>query len=44
VEPHVRFKRQIGEQSTMLFRDPAGNALEFKALSESLDLFASEVA
>ena len=40
IEPHVRFKGQPGEQATMFFRDPSGNAIEMKAF-ESLDsLFA----
>ena len=40
IEPHTRFAGEPGEQSTMFFLDPAGNALEFKAF-ESLDqLFA----
>ena len=31
IEPYTRFKGQTGEQSTMFFLDPTGNALEFKA-------------
>ncbi|HLQ77274.1 MAG TPA: VOC family protein [Terriglobia bacterium] len=31
VEPYVRFKGQVGEQATMFFLDPSGNAIEFKA-------------
>lgn len=31
VEPHVRFQGEVGEQATLFFRDPSGNALEFKA-------------
>src|SRR6185436_11178372 len=31
IEPYVRFAGQVGEQATMFFRDPSGNALEFKA-------------
>jgi extradiol dioxygenase family protein len=31
VEPHVRFKGEPGEQATMFFLDPSGNAIEFKA-------------
>lgn len=31
IEPYIRFKGQPGEQATMFFLDPAGNALEFKA-------------
>src|ERR1700731_3851913 len=34
MEPSVRFKGQVGEQATMFFLDPAGNALEFKAFAD----------
>ncbi|MEJ8569192.1 VOC family protein [Elongatibacter sediminis] len=40
VEPHVRFRGQPGEQATMFVRDPAGNAVEFKALADPDQLFA----
>ena len=30
IEPYVRFKGQVGEQGTLFFTDPSGNALEFK--------------
>jgi extradiol dioxygenase family protein len=40
IEPHTRFAGQPGEQSTMFFRDPAGNALEFKAFADLASLFA----
>ena len=40
VEPHVRFAGEPGEQSTMFFLDPAGNALEFKAFADVGNLFA----
>ncbi len=40
IEPHVRFAGQPGEQATMFFRDPAGNALEFKAFRDLGMLFA----
>ena len=40
IEPHVRFKGEPGEQATMFFRDPAGNALEFKAFRDLEKLFA----
>ena len=40
IEPHVRFKGQVGEQATMFFRDPSGNALEFKAFGDDDQLFA----
>ena len=40
IEPSVRFEGQPGEQATMFFLDPAGNALEFKAMSDPAKLFA----
>jgi uncharacterized protein len=40
IEPHVRFKGQVGEQATMFFLDPSGNALEFKAFADLGQLFA----
>jgi len=40
IEPHVRFKGQVGEQATMFFVDPCGNALEFKAFADPGQLFA----
>lgn len=40
IEPHVRFKGQVGEQATMFFLDPCGNALEFKAFEDMNQLFA----
>lgn len=40
VEPHTRFRGAPGEQSTMFFLDPAGNALEFKAFADPGQLFA----
>lgn len=40
IEPYVRFKGQVGEQATMFFLDPAGNALEFKAFKDINQLFA----
>jgi extradiol dioxygenase family protein len=39
IEPHVRFQGQVGEQATMFFRDPAGNALEFKAFKDKSQIF-----
>jgi extradiol dioxygenase family protein len=39
IEPHVRFRGQVGEQATMFFRDPSGNALEFKAFANDATLF-----
>ena len=41
IEPYVRFKGQAGEQATMFFSDPAGNALEFKAFADLGQLFAT---
>lgn len=40
IEPHTRFAGQTGEQSTMFFLDPAGNALEFKSFADPDRLFA----
>ncbi|HEV2599625.1 VOC family protein [Sphingopyxis sp.] len=40
IEPHTRFPGQAGEQSTMFFHDPSGNALEFKAFADLRQLFA----
>jgi extradiol dioxygenase family protein len=40
IEPHVRFKGEIGEQATMFFLDPSGNALEFKAFGDLSQVFA----
>ncbi len=40
IEPHIRFKGQVGEQATMFFLDPSGNALEFKAFKDLSSLFA----
>ncbi|CAM9729127.1 unnamed protein product [Ectocarpus sp. 8 AP-2014] len=40
VEPHLRFKDQPGEQWTMFFKDPSGNNLEFKAMTNPDNLFA----
>jgi len=40
IEPYVRFEGQVGEQATMFFADPAGNALEFKAFKDINQLFA----
>lgn len=40
IEPYTRFKGEPGEQSTMFFLDPAGNALEFKAFADLDSLFA----
>lgn len=40
IEPYVRFEGQKGEQATMFFLDPSGNALEFKAFKDDSELFA----
>jgi extradiol dioxygenase family protein len=40
IEPHIRFKGQTGEQATMFFLDPSGNALEFKAFGDISQVFA----
>ncbi len=40
IEPHVRFQGQPGEQATLFFHDPSGNALEFKAFGDNSALFA----
>ena len=34
IEPYIRFKNKTGEQATMFFYDPSGNALEFKAFKD----------
>ena len=39
IEPGIRFKGQVGEQATMFFKDPSGNALEFKAFRDMGNLF-----
>ena len=41
IEPYVRFEGETGEQATMFFLDPAGNALEFKAFKDMSQLFAT---
>jgi len=41
IEPHIRFKGQPGEQATMFFRDPSGNAIEMKAFADLGQLFAT---
>ena len=40
IEPYVRFKGEPGEQATMFFKDPSGNALELKAFADIGELFA----
>ena len=41
IEPHIRFKGEPGEQATMSFLDPCGNALEFKAFNDDKQIFAT---
>lgn len=41
IEPYIRFEGKIGEQATMFFYDPCGNALEFKAFKDDNQLFAN---
>jgi extradiol dioxygenase family protein len=41
IEPYVRFEGKVGEQTTMLFLDPSGNALEFKSFKDPDQLFAT---
>ena len=40
IEPYTRFKGKPGEQATMFFLDPSGNALEFKAFNDDNQIFA----
>ena len=40
ITPHIRFEGQPGEQWTMFFKDPSGNNLEFKAMTNPNNLFA----
>jgi extradiol dioxygenase family protein len=40
IEPHIRFKGEVGEQATMFFLDPSGNAMEIKAFADMSSLFA----
>jgi extradiol dioxygenase family protein len=41
IEPYIRFKGEVGEQATMFFLDPSGNALEFKAFKNDSSIFAT---
>jgi len=41
IEPYIRFKGEVGEQATMFFLDPGGNAIEFKAFKDFEMIFAS---
>ena len=40
IEPYIRFEGLVGEQATMFFKDPSGNALEFKSFKDMSQLFA----
>jgi extradiol dioxygenase family protein len=40
IKPKIRFKGEVGEQATMFFLDPSGNALEFKAFADFSQVFA----
>ena len=40
IDPYIRFKGVVGEQATMFFLDPSGNALEFKSFKDSSQVFA----
>lgn len=40
IEPYIRFKGEVGEQATMFFLDPSGNALEFKSFKDTTQIFA----
>ena len=42
IPPTIRFEGQAGEQATMFFLDPSGNALEFKAMANPANLFAKQ--
>ncbi|MBD1912047.1 MULTISPECIES: VOC family protein [unclassified Leptolyngbya] len=41
IGPYIRFRGEVGEQATMFFRDPSGNALEFKAFRDDASIFAA---
>ncbi len=41
IEPYVRFRGLTGEQITMFFKDPSGNALEFKSFKDPSQIFAN---
>lgn len=40
IEPHIRFRGEVGEQATMFVFDPSGNALEFKSFQDPTRVFA----
>ena len=41
IDPYIRFKGEVGEQATMFFLDPSGNALEFKSFKDPKQLFSA---
>jgi len=41
IDPYIRFKGETGEQATMFFLDPSGNALEFKSFKDMTQIFTS---
>ena len=41
IEPNIRFKGQVGEQATMFFTEPSGNAIEFKSFKDMSQIFAT---
>ena len=42
IEPYIRFEGKPGEQATMFFKDPSGNALEFKSFKDFNQIFAKD--
>ena len=42
IEPYIRFQGEVGEQATLFFLDPEGNALEFKSFKDMNQIFASK--
>ncbi len=42
IQPKIRFQGEVGEQATMFFRDPSGNALEFKSFQDPSQVFATD--
>ncbi len=40
IKPYIRFRGEPGEQATMFFKDPSGNAIEMKAFADINSLFA----
>ena len=41
IEPNIRFQGEVGEQATMFFMEPSGNALEFKSFKDMSQIFAT---